>query len=427
MDKTIAKSVFSVVLYLAFLELFLRIGGFAFLWMQEHKNRQILTAGSHYTIMCIGDSNTAIGGEDSYPSLLEKALNERAGGPKFKVINRGLPAANSTIIMKDLGSWLTQYKPDMVVAMMGANDRYEPKPLGGKNKMFELLAPLGSLQITKLFKGIGADIQAKINSWSKHAPPPHTFKPVPEKYAQLLFYAINVKANGDCETAEKVFFTLANIPGIEPSFQLRAADEARECFYKEKKYPELMWALNIALEENEFNVESIDIIRALTRQGEAKNEIIALLTKLTNERPDSMPLNGLLGACYAQFGNKAMADRYINKIEAMRRGGDITPLKESYLKLHRMLREHHIQGVYVQYPMRSIDVLKRMLMSERDYDSMIFIDNEDPFKEALKPEKYSEYFEDRNYDDLGHCTPKGNRLLAGNTADAILKYLHLSK
>ena len=80
--------------------------------------------GHVYTIMCIGDSNTYLGGENSYPSQLEKILNERVGGPKFKVINQGLPAAPSQEIMDNFEPWLGKYSPDMVVSMMGANDRH---------------------------------------------------------------------------------------------------------------------------------------------------------------------------------------------------------------------------------------------------------------------------------------------------------------
>ncbi len=74
--------------------------------------------------------------------------------------------------------------------------------------------------------------------------------------------------------------------------------------------------------------------------------------------------------------------------------------------------------VCVQYPMRSIDPLKKIF--EKD-EGVIFVDNETIFKEMVKKSGPKEVFLDMFGGDFGHCTPKGNRLLAQNIADAILR------
>ena len=51
------------------------------------------------------------------------------------------------------------------------------------------------------------------------------------------------------------------------------------------------------------------------------------------------------------------------------------------------------------------------------------MDNKEVFKEALKNGSYEDYFEDRFAGDFGHCTGKGNYILAENVAKSILKYL----
>jgi hypothetical protein len=55
------------------------------------------------------------------------------------------------------------------------------------------------------------------------------------------------------------------------------------------------------------------------------------------------------------------------------------------------------------------------------YEGVIFVDNERVFKEALKKGEYRDYFSDTFAGDFGHCTEKGNRLLAENIANVILK------
>lgn len=51
------------------------------------------------------------------------------------------------------------------------------------------------------------------------------------------------------------------------------------------------------------------------------------------------------------------------------------------------------------------------------------MDNEAIFKKAIFRDGYKEYFRDMFAGDFGHCTVKGNNLLAKNIADVILKEL----
>ncbi len=74
--------------------------------------------------------------------------------------------------------------------------------------------------------------------------------------------------------------------------------------------------------------------------------------------------------------------------------------------------------VCAQYPMRSIWPLKKIF--EED-NNVIFVDNEGIFREALDKASYKDYFRDMFGGDFGHCTEKGNRLLAQNIADTVLR------
>ena len=76
-----------------------------------------------------------------------------------------------------------------------------------------------------------------------------------------------------------------------------------------------------------------------------------------------------------------------------------------------------IQLVCVQYPMRSILPLKKMLLP---YNGIMFVDNEQAFKKAVKEEGYSAYFIDNFGGAFGHCTEKGNRLIAENIVKTML-------
>jgi len=67
--------------------------------------------------------------------------------------------------------------------------------------------------------------------------------------------------------------------------------------------------------------------------------------------------------------------------------------------------------------MCGIESLKKML---EDRENIVFVDNETVFKEALKQGKYGNCFTDSFGGEFGHCTPKGNRLLAENIGNIIL-------
>ena len=91
---------------------------------------------------------------------------------------------------------------------------------------------------------------------------------------------------------------------------------------------------------------------------------------------------------------------------------------DNYQRLREIVLQKGIKLIVVQYPCRSIEPLKNIFKNK---DGIIFVDNENTFKDALRQGNYSEYFNDRFAGDFGHCTRRGNRLLAENVANAILR------
>jgi hypothetical protein len=80
----------------------------------------------------------------------------------------------------------------------------------------------------------------------------------------------------------------------------------------------------------------------------------------------------------------------------------------------------------MQYPVRSIEPLKILLKNEDYYNKIIFISNEENFKEALKKYKTEDIFQDMFKGTFGHCTDLGNTLIAENVAENIEKLTQYS-
>ena len=93
--------------------------------------------------------------------------------------------------------------------------------------------------------------------------------------------------------------------------------------------------------------------------------------------------------------------------------------KTNYLKLERITRANGIKLVCMQYPMRDPASLIEMLGEKGE--SVLFVSNNDNFRKALKKHGYWYYFCDSFAGDFGHCTEEGNRLIAENLSDEILK------
>ena len=120
------------------LEIGLRIAGLVFLGLEQRRNA-LGEGDSAVTILCLGESSTALGGDYAYPRQLETLLNEHAPpATSFRVVNGGRPGIDSSVIVRDLGKKLEEWRPDIVTVMMGINDgimsfvdlnQYQDKPL----------------------------------------------------------------------------------------------------------------------------------------------------------------------------------------------------------------------------------------------------------------------------------------------------------
>ena len=143
--------IFGVFFALVLLELLFRAGGAIFLFRQQQANKTSFDS-DEVRILCIGESTTALGGINSYPAFLERILNERSPSTSFKVINRGMVSKNSRDIYDQLLRDLKQYRPHIVVAMIGVNDAEETLPVGARSGLAEFFR---RLRVFKFFGLLG--------------------------------------------------------------------------------------------------------------------------------------------------------------------------------------------------------------------------------------------------------------------------------
>jgi tetratricopeptide (TPR) repeat protein len=129
--------------------------------------------------------------------------------------------------------------------------------------------------------------------------------------------------------------------------------------------------------------------------------------------------HGALSILYEETGKPELAKEHAQKANRLRSLYYDPLMVNNHRTLKEILDKKGIRLVCVQYPMRSIEPLKRILQGTEK--GVIFVDNEKLFRDAVRKDSYDTYFKDMFGGDFGHCTDKGNRLLAENIANMILK------
>ncbi len=190
-------------------------------------------------------------------------------------------------------------------------------------------------------------------------------------------------------------------------------------FLKQDRLVEAEQAYRKALELNPGNENGyVKLGEFYQKQGKFL-QAEAVLQRAIRNNPKHDYLYALLSRLYEKSGRLKLAKEYARKANTVRVEYCNPVTRNTYHKLKRILDEKGIKLVCVQYPVRSVEQLKNIFGT--DARGIIFVDNEKIFKEALQKSGYKEYFRDMFAGDFGHCTEKGNRLLAENIACTILK------
>ncbi len=525
--KKIAKAFIWIAIYFAFLELFLRLGGWVFIVRQEIGNRELVRGKKVYTIMCVGESTTALGGKNSYPRQLEEILNSQNKGIQFSVINKGVPAVTTAQILARIESYLNDYQPRVVVAMMGINDSM--RDLSADENSTVISRIVSNLQVFKLGRRLVQNLENKTVEAEDHrrqeklrqleasvdkdpsaknfialinicraannpqreaAVTQKAIAAYPSHHEIWALYGMYFQRRGEHSEAVQAYSRSLRLnPGHRPHaakvlsylgecYQLQGNDEMAQAsflkaisdfpnhpeaygllgsvYFGQGKYDEAQKLFEKQISVNPQAAQFYGPLNYCYRKSGAYDKAIELLERAVAVNPQDLSLYIELGSslmdakdcaraeeifkkaralnsenakgingeidqylleCYRAQSKKDMAEELKESMETRQRNVNQETLRH-YEGLYDILAKKKIQLVAVQYPLRDARPLKKIPQSQ---GRIIFVDNESIFREAVKREGFDAYFYDRFAGDFGHCTPKGNHLLANNIAQAILK------
>jgi tetratricopeptide (TPR) repeat protein len=458
--EKIALILFGVALFFVILEIILRLAGFLLVSIQGYRNYLSAREKDAYRIVCIGESTTALGQEDSYPSKLEGILNQHKTGIRFSVINKGMVGVTSGDIVLKLDAFLDEYHPDMVIAMMGINDAGPHMPL---DEGSWLDAVMGSLRIFRLAKLLwlhkitpGTVVPEKQQVSVQQAKQScqdleECLKAVgtsPQEWGTYLELGQYYFSHGRLSEAEEAFKKTVELdPGraglclnlgcfyqvrnkfpeaeswLNKALELDPTNEMvhivlGRLYFSQGKYPAAEQFLSKAIAMNPANEDTyIDLSWAYRMQGKF-SEGYALLRRGLSVIPGRQRLYAALAMVCLEMGKRSLYQRYDRMAQKLREGSFNLMTIRSYQTLKEKLDARGIRLVCVQYPMRSIACLKKVFEGQK---GIVFVDNEKSFKNAVAQSGYRQYFADMFGGDFGHCTSYGNELLARNIAEVILK------
>jgi hypothetical protein len=147
---------------------------------------------------------------------------------------------------------------------------------------------------------------------------------------------------------------------------------------------------------------------------EQKKKILSVMTRKDQSY-------GLLAIESLKDGNFGQADKYFMLAEELRLNSPNKKTNDLYKSIIKKTIIYNKRIICMQYPVRSIIPLKKILSNEYYSDEIIFLSNEKNFKEMLKKYPYNYIFIDQFAGDFGHCTHFGNKLIAENAAKTIIE------
>ncbi|MFH1383420.1 MAG: hypothetical protein ABIH47_00455 [Candidatus Omnitrophota bacterium] len=405
-------------MFFIILEIGLRMAGWIIVTRQEHRNKISLKQGDSYVIMCLGESTTANLGPGNYPEQLEEILNQYATGTTFKILNKGVAGITTDRILARLEYGLEKYKPNMVITMMGVNDEQSSDhyDLNRSNIISQTKLALLRFKVYKLGRLLWLHFLKKcefnIDTTQKNKQ--NDIRAVDTKtYYELL------KLYEDEEMIANKIDILEQMIKIDP-FNVHAYKLLSNIYLwgRYKNMGEVERINKIILElypqDKGAYLQLAYSYESRLKTQAAKDILADGISKI----PLYKQGYGALAHIYTDNKEYDNASKYFNKANSIEKKYRNENLYYNYNRLKHIVLEKGIALVCVQYPVRSVESLKRML----GYDErVIFVDNEKIFKKALQENSYDAIFVDMWAGDFGHCTRKGYRMLAQNVADVILK------
>lgn len=380
------------------------------------------------TILCIGESTTY----KQWPIQLQMYLNRNKSSVNYQVVDCGIPATNLDLILKNLDMQLKKYNPDIIISMMGINDI----PRGNLTYIKHQLKTIELLELLKLhimfkepifnhydFDGFVKFKKIAEEYYSDFKKPPKKLldllKKEPDNLMILANLIILYNDRNDFANTEKYFKIYSNLEHVlSHKFMIIASSICYTYIHQEKYSEALNLISNILSNNNITKFEKNNFINQISGGfiNSPDDKLILFYDLLLSYNCSAEAVSTVYQYCQRHnIPVKNKPKKYIPVISFQNEY-----VQKIYLNFAEKLEEHNITYFCMGYPRIPISQLKNIFKNSDLREKIIFIQNQTNFEKELKNTSYYDLFNDSFAGIFGHCTDKGNELIAINIGKSIL-------
>jgi hypothetical protein len=368
-------------------------------------------------IVTIGESTTDENAYDpiiSWPSQLESLLEK--AGHNIQIINLAQAASNSSIQAQRLIDHLDNIKPHLVISMIGINDSIVW--LGGHKWYMRI-------RTVKLFFWIRDYLAYIVRSRSKNE--------IFEKNSDYYVILKDLEGKNNQDGIRFVDQIALSYPRFfvdrkkAAQFYYELAFDIYSIYNKERSHFDLIFHLFKKSTEQQFYLNEVAFERFVHAISLMEDYDLCYETAQKFLKTNHF-LNNLGLTSFAECAEKKPDTDFWNQVfsrNIWRLNFVMTEntILKSYERIFNELEKRNIQLMAMQYPTLSMEILGIREQLSAKTNNIIFISNEDNFKEALEVFDYSDLFIDRFGGTFGHSTNKGNSIIADSVFQAITKWI----
>lgn len=420
------------------LEIFLQMTAFSMDKYKQYKIKKEIKEEKGLTIVCLGESTT----DGEWPRFLEETLIKKGVNKKIKIIDCGMGGADTNDLIKYTEENIYKLKPNYIVAMMGINDKND---IVLKTKKIKLKTVFLFLMIKEHLKSRffykNDEFSLKLNQaeqffiYKKYGEAIKIYEYLNKKYPDrkkefVTKWIINSKMIGNTKEVEKIILELAK---EDPYYNIYEVIE-NLCITKNKVMLKKLFPTDNPEQLKRIMYGNIGVFLKLREElltagmGDLVYFMDSMIDELTSQEVNSYSkydyFNNMLGhQSLSAFIKKdyQKAERFFNVQKKNLTDNMPQKTQNNYKILAELCKNNGINLIAMQYPNRSIEPLKIVL---NDFNDIVFVSNEENFKEKLKTTDYKDIFKDLFAGDFGHCTDLGNKMIADNLAETIKKLIN---
>lgn len=392
--KKLGLSVTSLLVFLIAIEALLQLSSFFI----KPKPLSIKTDTKKLRILCVGESTTAHRYENipSWPELLEKRLIEK--GIQVQVINKGIVGTNSSIVLSQFPQWLNEYKPHIVISMLGINDVF----------YFNHQVIQGDLQEVLLHSRLYKFLTLLVSQLSPVTKQVSIVEPQELELLKSLF------TEADCLTGNR-----DNYPQT-----IKKYTEVIE-FIDSFKIKTKKVMVGVEPKFVEYYLDSYTSLGIIHERNNNLAKSIQVFEEGVKRHPNNYLFYHSLALYFSKNGQMKESKKAKKKALELEKefGSPIT--KRNLNKLVDLTMSASALPVLMQYPRLNTASLKRSISKA---SKVHFVDNSNSFEKLIEVKGFDKVFYDNFAGSFGHCTEICNELIVSNIISSeLLKSLNSFK